>query len=132
MDEETKRDLRRRKLFFIGQEPRAPGHRCTAGKAHYIEVFSNNDHEDDVELEIGEDDSVTRGEGTTTTTTIKGRPFHTSRRGPCVLTWGSQILDIEDQRHNARIVCLSFGGERGHPQFHRCTDGSEAGYHDRV
>ena len=32
--------------------------RCIEGKAHYIEVFSDNDLEDDVELEVGGDDSA--------------------------------------------------------------------------
>jgi len=40
-------------LCFTCQEPWAPGHRCAAGKAHFIEVFSESsgeeDEEDDVE-----------------------------------------------------------------------------------
>lgn len=42
-----------------------------------------------------------RGERTATTTT-RGSPFRTSRRGPYVITWGTQIFDIEDKGHNAK------------------------------
>ena len=31
-----------------------PGHRCTAGKAHYIEVFSDSDQEDECGVGDGE------------------------------------------------------------------------------
>lgn len=48
LDDETRKDLRRRKLCFTCQEPWAPGHQCTTGKAHYTEVFSDSDQEDEV------------------------------------------------------------------------------------
>ena len=51
LDDETRKDLRRRRLCFSCQQPWAPGHRCTKGKAHYIEVFSESeDEEDNLEL----------------------------------------------------------------------------------
>ena len=52
-DDEVWRDLRKTKLCFTCQEPWVPGHRCAAGKAHYIEVFSD--------LEEDEDDEPRRG-----------------------------------------------------------------------
>ena len=51
--EETPKDLRRRKLCFTCREPWEPGYRCTAGRAHYIEVFSDSDQEDEVEQDCG-------------------------------------------------------------------------------
>ena len=43
-----------KRLCFTCQEPWALGHRCVAGKAHFIEVFSESsgeeDEEDDVEV----------------------------------------------------------------------------------
>ena len=47
LDEDTRKDLRRKKLCFTCQEPWVPGHRCV-GKArvHYIEVYSDSDEDD--------------------------------------------------------------------------------------
>jgi hypothetical protein len=40
MDEETWRELRRKKLYFSYKEPWESGHGCMGkGKFHYIEVF---------------------------------------------------------------------------------------------
>jgi hypothetical protein len=54
MDEETRRELRK-KRFFSCQEPWVPGNRCIGkekmGKAHYIEVYSDNDSDEDEEVE---------------------------------------------------------------------------------
>jgi hypothetical protein len=47
MDEETRREPRRKKLCFSCKEPWKSGHRCMGkGKVHYIEVLS--DEEDEV------------------------------------------------------------------------------------
>jgi len=64
LDDETRRDLRRKKLCFTCQEPWAPGHCCAAGKAHYIEVFSNSEREEDEyeEIEEGGSSAVQRGD----------------------------------------------------------------------
>ena len=53
LDDEVRRDLRRRKLCFTCQESWAPGHRCATGKAHYIEVFSDNEEEEEGEPRRG-------------------------------------------------------------------------------
>ena len=53
LDIEVWRDLRKKKLCFNCQEPWVPRHICAAGKAHYIEVFSD--------LEEDEDDEPRRG-----------------------------------------------------------------------
>jgi hypothetical protein len=48
MDEETRRDLRRKKLYFTCNDPWELGHRYMGkGKTHYIEVLF--DEEDDEE-----------------------------------------------------------------------------------
>ena len=48
MDEATRRELRRKQLCFTCKEPWESGHRCMGkGKAHYIEVISDDDEEDD-------------------------------------------------------------------------------------
>ena len=47
MDDDTRKDLRRKKLRFTCQEPWVPGHRCSRkAKAHYIEVYSNSEGEE--------------------------------------------------------------------------------------
>ena len=51
LDDDFRRDLRRRKLCFTCQEPWAPGHKCAAGKAHYIEVFLDDEEEEAEEQE---------------------------------------------------------------------------------
>lgn len=53
MDEETWRDLKRRRLCFMWQEPWELEHKCTKGKAHFIEVYSYS--EPDEESKMGED-----------------------------------------------------------------------------
>jgi hypothetical protein len=59
LDEETMRELRKNKLCFNCQEPWAPGHRCVEkdrmGKAHYIEVYSDSDRDEDEEVEQAHD-----------------------------------------------------------------------------
>jgi hypothetical protein len=50
LDEATRRDLRRKKLFFTYKEPWQPVHRCLGkGKIHYIEVMYDNEEETDDE-----------------------------------------------------------------------------------
>lgn len=56
MDEETRRDLRRRKLCFTCQEPWAPGHKCNKGKSHYIEVYSDSDPNEEFEAAADQGD----------------------------------------------------------------------------
>ena len=46
LDDEVRRDIRKRKLCFTCQESWAPGHRCASGKVHYIEVFSDVEEEE--------------------------------------------------------------------------------------
>ena len=41
----SKEELKRKKLCFNFQQPWVPGHRCAKGKAHYIEVFSEDEEE---------------------------------------------------------------------------------------
>ena len=54
MDDDARRELKKKRLCFTCQELWAPGKRCAAGKAHFIEVFSESsgeeDEEDDVEV----------------------------------------------------------------------------------
>jgi hypothetical protein len=53
LDEETRRELRKKKLCFSCQEPWVLGHRCSGkdkvGKAHYIEVYSDSDNDEEDE-----------------------------------------------------------------------------------
>ena len=53
LDEDTWKDLQRRKLCFTCRDPWAPGHKCTVGRAHYIKVFSDSDQDDEVEQDCG-------------------------------------------------------------------------------
>jgi hypothetical protein len=48
MDETTRRELRRKQLCFTCKEPWDPTHKCMGkGKAHYIEVISDDEEEED-------------------------------------------------------------------------------------
>jgi hypothetical protein len=48
MDENAKRELRRKKIFFTCKEPWNPSHKFMGcGQVHYIEVTSNNEEEED-------------------------------------------------------------------------------------
>jgi len=49
IDDDVKRELKKKQLCFTCQESWAPGHRCAAGKAHFIEVFSKSSGEEDDE-----------------------------------------------------------------------------------
>lgn len=44
-------------MCFTCQEPWAPGHRCAARKAHFIEVFSESSGEEDDEDDVEAGDS---------------------------------------------------------------------------
>ena len=48
----SKENSRRTKLFFTCQQPWVPGHRCAKGKSHYIEVFSEDDENEEDEEEV--------------------------------------------------------------------------------
>ena len=48
MDENTRRELRRKQLCYTCKEPSDPTHKCMGrGKAHYIEVTSDNEEDED-------------------------------------------------------------------------------------
>jgi hypothetical protein len=48
VDENTRRELRRKQLCFTCKEPRNPSHKCMGrGQVHYIEVTSENEEEED-------------------------------------------------------------------------------------
>ena len=49
IDNDARRELRKKRLCFTCQEPWAPGHRSAASKAHFIEVFSDGSGEEDEE-----------------------------------------------------------------------------------
>ena len=49
LDIDLRRELRKKKLCFTCQESWVPGHRCAAGRAHYIEVFYDSEDEYDDE-----------------------------------------------------------------------------------
>ena len=49
MDEATRRELRRKPLYFTCKEPQEPRHKCMGkGKVHYIEVISNDEEDEDI------------------------------------------------------------------------------------
>jgi hypothetical protein len=48
MDENTRRELRRKQLCYTCKEPWDPSHKCMGrGKAHYIEVTFDNEEDED-------------------------------------------------------------------------------------
>jgi hypothetical protein len=49
VDENTRRELRWKKLCFTCKEPWNPAHKCMGhGQVHYIEVTSNNEEEEEI------------------------------------------------------------------------------------
>ena len=51
VDEETRSELRRKKLCFTCREPWVPRHRCLGkGQVHYIEVASESDSDEHEEF----------------------------------------------------------------------------------
>ena len=86
IDEDTRKYLRRKKLCFTCQEPWVPGHRCAGkAKAHYIEVYSDNDEDDyeqeaTKELQVAEEESHQGDTPEGVIATLSGVPrFHTLR-----------------------------------------------------
>jgi hypothetical protein len=93
MDDNTRRELRRKQLCFTCKEPWNPSHKCMGrGQVHYIEVTSDNEEEEDydqlqnmeaettetTEEEVTGLDSTT--EGKATLASISGVPkFNTFR-----------------------------------------------------
>ena len=53
LDDDARRELKKKRLCFTCQASWAPGHRCAASKARFIEVFSESSGEED-EYEDGE------------------------------------------------------------------------------
>jgi hypothetical protein len=54
LDDEARKELRRKELCFNCKEPWEPGHKCMGkGKVHYIEVLSNSDREEEAGLAQG-------------------------------------------------------------------------------
>ena len=49
IDDDARRELRKKRLCFTCQESWALGHRCAAGKAQFIEVLSDDSGEEDEE-----------------------------------------------------------------------------------
>jgi hypothetical protein len=48
MDEETRRELRRNKLYYSCKDPWDPDHQCMGKwKVHYIEVLPNEEDDSD-------------------------------------------------------------------------------------
>eukprot|EP00253_Pinus_taeda_P032040 PITA_32040 len=57
IDDDARRELKKKRLCFTYQEPWAPGHRCVVGKAHFIEVFFESSGEEDDEDDVEAGDS---------------------------------------------------------------------------
>jgi hypothetical protein len=54
LDDETRRELMRKKLFFSCRDPWVPGHRCMGkGEIHYIEVEVDNVVNEEEEKDSG-------------------------------------------------------------------------------
>jgi hypothetical protein len=66
--EETRKDLRRKKMCFSFQESWVLGYKCVekdkTDKAHYIEVYSDNDSDDKEEQKEQEHGHQTSGDET--------------------------------------------------------------------
>jgi hypothetical protein len=54
LDDETRRELMRKKLFFSCRDPWVPGHRCMGkGEIHYIEVAVDSMDSEEEEQDNG-------------------------------------------------------------------------------
>jgi hypothetical protein len=129
MDEDTRRELRRKKLCFTCQEPWVPGHRCAGkAKAHYIEVYSDSgDDEDDLE-QVHEEELRAAGEEQLQDdikggiiATLSGVPrFHTFRvRG---VTHGHKVGVLIDGGATHNFIDVAWVTRRGIPseEFQCC------------
>jgi hypothetical protein len=59
LDENTKRELRRKQLCYTCKEPWNPSHKCMGrGQVHYIEVNLNNEEEDLGHIYNMEEDTI--------------------------------------------------------------------------
>jgi hypothetical protein len=60
MDDNTRRKLRRKKLYFTCKEPWNPSHKCMGrGQVHYIEVTLDNEEEEDYDQLQNMEDETT-------------------------------------------------------------------------
>ena len=120
LDEDIRKDLRRKKLCFTCQKPWVPGHRC-AGKAksHYIEVYSDSDGEDyeqeaTKELQAAEEESLQGDTPEGVIATLSGVPrFHTLRvRG---VVQGHRVGVLIDGGATHNFIDSAWVAKRGIP-----------------
>lgn len=129
MDQETRNELRRRKLCFHCKEHWEPGHRCPCkGKVHLIEVISDgeDDHSPDTEVEDeggdhdaqGEQPQIERGEGEAldssdvTIATLSGVPRYHPFRLKGVLK-GQWIVCLVDSGATHNFIDEGLAAKRG-------------------
>jgi hypothetical protein len=89
IDDNTRRELRRKQLCFTCKEPWNPSHKCMGrGQVHYIEVTSDNEEEDEIgqiqnmeaeTTEAVEEEQITGQDSMATLASISGVPkYNTS------------------------------------------------------
>jgi hypothetical protein len=98
MDENTRRELRRKQLCYMCKEPWDPSHKCMGrGEAHCIEVTSDNeedegfDHLQNIEAdptENTEEEDASHGLATDEKVTLEVG----------IHQWGTQIQHLQDER----------------------------------
>jgi hypothetical protein len=105
MDEETQKELRRKKLCFSCKEPWESGHRCMGkGKVHYIEVLSDEEDDGEDETTHTQDSGQSSGEVEPPHLEV---PEETKLQEGCQGSdhchtfRSSQILHLQGQRHFA-------------------------------
>jgi hypothetical protein len=89
VDENTRRELRRKQLCFSCKEPWNPAHKCMGrGQVHYIEVTSNNEEEEEIsqiqnieaETVETEEEEIIVQDSTATLASISGVPKYNTFR----------------------------------------------------
>jgi hypothetical protein len=124
LDEATRNELRRNNLFFSCKDPWESGHRCIGkGKAHYIEVLSDNEEEEEAKKEEDGEKQKLADEKTheevksgAITTLLSVPRFHTFKIYSVVQGQRVTILIDGGETHN--FIDSTLVAERGIPMVY--------------
>jgi hypothetical protein len=136
MDEETQRELRRKKLCYSCKEPWEPGHRCMGkGKLHYIEVLSYEEDDGDDKIAHLQDSGQGSGEPPHLDTTEKA-PLQEGAKGVTIATvlgvpkyYTFRVRGILQVQ---RVTTVRFGSLEVLSHWWRPTCGSDRAYFSLV
>ena len=96
IDDNTRRELRRKQLCFTCKEPWNPSHKCMGqGQVHYIEVTSDDEEED----EYGQIQNMEAETLEATEEEVPELDCAAWREGYVgIYQWGTQVQHLQDER----------------------------------